>query len=249
MVDLFCALWDVDDNYSEVNQQRKVILAILSQKKVQPQNSHAGYRCTRHFCFFSQYYSLKPSSLGPQSRSGDVRWHSGSLKTDQDCRHIFFVRVEQDVLYILCRACICAEIQHFLVIFSHHTVKRMTSSVNVLLWFWSRSSHTMSRPQRRLIGATVVTFSRHSFFIFHIYCKYISVSADSEWSVRVVQHHQDGPINESARDCSVCVCVCVRNRPTINRSFSLWSWLTGHSLGGGTWWWCDLICWSRTEAL
>lgn len=34
MVDLFCALWDDDDNYSEVNQQRKVILAILSQTEL-----------------------------------------------------------------------------------------------------------------------------------------------------------------------------------------------------------------------
>lgn len=204
--------FDDDDNYSEVSQQRKVILAILSQKKVQPQNSRAGYRCTRHFCFFSQYYSLKPSILGPQSLSGDVRWHSGSLKTDQDCRHIFFVRVEQDVLYILCRACICAEIQHFLIIFSHHTVKRMTSSVNVLLWFWSRSSRTMSRPQRRLIGATVVKFSHHSFFIFHIYCKYISAPNIGYRSVLTLNDpYESSSITRTVQSMSqlssVCVCV------------------------------------------
>lgn len=163
--------------------------------------------------------------------------------------------MKQDVLYILCRACICAEIQHFLVIFSHHTVKRMTSSVNVLLWFWSRSSRTMSRPQRRLIGATVVTFSHHSFFIFHIYCKYISVPNIGYRSVLPLNDpYESSSITRTVQSMSQhvtvqCVCVCVRNRPTINRSFSLWSWLTGHSLGGGTWWWCDLICWSRTEAL
>lgn len=213
--------FDDDDNYSEVSQQRKVISAILSQKKVQPQNSHAGYHCTRHFCFFSQYYSLKPSSLGPQSRSGDVRWHSGSLKTDQDCsRTSNSCCINTINTYSLsgwsrmfCTSCVVRAFVQKFNIFSSYRQKNdfiCKCAALVLIQILSHDVPPTTTPDWCYCSNIFSSFIFHFSYLLQIYISpkyWLSISAASEWSVRVVQHHQDGPINESARDCSVCVCV------------------------------------------